>query len=39
MLVLSIRFHFLETDIYACDSNHKLPLMYAIQEDQVEIVR
>src|SRR6218665_869447 len=25
------RFHFLETDIYACDASHELPVMYAIQ--------
>ena len=33
------RFHFLETDIFACDSNHQLPLMYAIKQDHVEIVK
>lgn len=27
------RFHFLETDIYACDASHELPVMYAIQVD------
>lgn len=33
------RFHFLETDIYACDTDHRLPIMYAIEEDNVDIVR
>lgn len=33
------RFHFLETDIFACDSNHQLPLMYAIKQDHVDIVQ
>ena len=33
------RFHFLETDIYTCDSNHRLPVMYAIQGDHVDVVR
>jgi ankyrin repeat protein len=33
------RFHFLEADIYACDSDYRLPLMYAIEEDQLEVVR
>ena len=33
------RFHFLETDIYACDSDHQLPLMYAIECNHVEIVQ
>ena len=33
------RFHFLETDIFACDSDHQLPVMYAIQEDHVSIVQ
>ncbi|KAI0231100.1 hypothetical protein LSAT2_018527 [Lamellibrachia satsuma] len=33
------RFHFLETDIYVCDSDHQLPVMYAIQGDHVDVVR
>ena len=33
------RFHFLETDIFTCDSNHQLPLMYAVTGDHVEIVK
>ncbi len=33
------RFHFLETDIYTCDSDHLLPLMYAIHEDHVDVVK
>ena len=33
------RFHFLETNIYRCDSNHQLPLMFAIENDNVGIVR
>ena len=33
------RFHFLETDIFACDRDHQLPVMYAIQQDNLEVVR
>lgn len=33
------RFHFLETDIYACDGSHEFPVMYAIQHDKVEVVK
>ena len=33
------RFHFLETDIYTCDSERYLAVMYAIQRDHVHIVR
>lgn len=33
------RFHFLETNIYMCDSNHHLPLMFAIKYDHFDIVR
>lgn len=33
------RFHFLETDIYMCDTNAQLPLMCAIERDHVIIVR
>jgi len=33
------RFHFLETDIYRCDSNHRTPLMYALEGDKVDVVR
>ncbi|ELU09362.1 hypothetical protein CAPTEDRAFT_194797 [Capitella teleta] len=33
------RFHFLETDIFSCDSDHQLPVMYAIQEDHLQVVR
>ncbi|CAD5126131.1 DgyrCDS14300 [Dimorphilus gyrociliatus] len=32
------RFHFLETDIFLCDTNSKLPLMCAIEGDHVAIV-
>ncbi len=39
VVLLANRFHFLETDIYKCDSNHKLPLLHAIQQDHVNIVR
>ena len=33
------RFHFLENNIYLCDSNHQLPLMFAIKNDHVDIVK
>ena len=33
------RFHFLETDIFECDSNHRLPLMYALEGDHLEVVQ
>lgn len=33
------RFHFLETDIYACDASHELPVMYAIQYDRVDVLK
>lgn len=33
------RFHFLETDVFRCDSSHRLPLMCAIEGDHVEIVK
>ena len=33
------RFHFLETDIYECDSDQQLPMMYAIQADNVDILK
>ncbi|CAD5111336.1 DgyrCDS651 [Dimorphilus gyrociliatus] len=33
------RFHFLETDIYMCDTNAQLPLMCAIERDHVIIVK
>ena len=33
------RFHFLETDIFSCDSNHALPLMYAIEGDHLDVVK
>lgn len=32
------RFHFIETDIFRCDTNSKLPLTCAIEEDHVTIV-
>ena len=33
------RFHFLETDVFHCDSDHALPLMYAIQYDHYNVVK
>lgn len=33
------RFHFLETDIYACDGDHRPPLLYAIEGDHLPVVR
>ena len=33
------RFHFMERDIYPCDHNLELPLMYAIQNDHVEVAK
>ena len=33
------RFHFLETDIYVCDSDHQLPLLYALEHDHIETAR
>ncbi len=33
------RFHFLETDIFACDSNYHLPLMYAIEDDHLDVAK
>ena len=33
------RFHFLETDIFLCDGIGKPPLLYAIQNDHIEIVK
>lgn len=33
------RFHFLETDIYRCDGNHQLALMFALENDRVDVVR
>lgn len=33
------RFHFLETDIFACDASQELPVMYAIQHDHMEVLQ
>ena len=33
------RFHFLETNIFSCDANLQLPLMFAIERDHVHIAR
>lgn len=33
------RFHFLEADIFTCDSNYQLPIMYAVEGDHIDVVR
>ena len=33
------RFHFLETNIYTCDTNLQLPLLFAIERDHVHVAR
>lgn len=33
------RFHFLETDIFACDAERHVAVMYAVQRDHVHVVR